>query len=271
MPELPEVENVCRDLTELIPLRAKIKEWRFFRPDLRFKIPKSKLESLKGRPLRGISRRAKYILFDFDDKILISHLGMTGTWRLAAQNWVREKHDHLAFVLEDGKIFLYADPRRFGFVEVIDKGQLGKRFSLLGVEPLDKKTDFLELSRAFLKLSSPIKNALMNQKLVVGVGNIYAAETLFAAGVSPFKSCSKITQKQYQKIWKELIRILNRAVFMGGSTIDNYRNGFGEKGDFQSEFWVYGRAGESCRRCGENIKSKFQAGRNSFWCPNCQK
>jgi formamidopyrimidine-DNA glycosylase len=177
----------------------------------------------------------------------------------------------LAFTLENGGTFVYADPRRFGFVEVVNKSQLGKRFASLGVEPLYEKTDFQALTGVFRKLKAPVKTALMNQKFIVGVGNIYAAEILFAAGVSPLRICSKITHKQYEKIWKELRKILNKAVFMGGSTIENYRNGFGEKGEFQSEFWVYGKAGDSCRRCREVIVSQVQAGRSSFWCPDCQK
>lgn len=271
MPELPEVEIVCRNLSEMIKPREKILDWIFFRADLRFKIPKKQLQSLINQPLINIQRRAKYILFNFQEDVVISHLGMTGSWRMEAQNWPKKKHDHLAFEISKKRFLVYQDPRRFGFIEVIKRSKISERFVALGAEPLDKATDFKLLTEAFKKLNAPIKNALMNQKLLVGVGNIYASEALFRAGVNPLSKCSKITQKEYVKIWKEVAVILNDAISKGGSTIENYRNSFGEKGDFQNSFFVYGRAGEECLKCHTLITSRMLAGRNTFWCPSCQK
>lgn len=271
MPELPEVEIVCRNLAEMIKPASEIKSWKFFRADLRFKIPKSQLQKIVGRPLIKIERRAKYILFNFGEYIVISHLGMTGSWRQVRADWAPKKHDHLAFAVSDDAFFVFADPRRFGFIEVIRASQLQKRFRQLGVEPLHKKTDFKQLSIAFQRLKSPIKTALMNQKLLVGVGNIYAAEVLFRTGVNPLKICSALSEKKYKLIFSEIVVILNEAISAGGSSILNYRNTYGDKGKFQQLFFVYGRKGQPCLKCHSLIKSAMQAGRSTFWCPNCQK
>ena len=271
MPELPEVEIVCRNLAEMILPGEVVIGWNFYRQDLRFKIPKKELIAIVNQPLVQINRRAKYILLEFENDIVISHLGMTGAWRRESTGWKKVKHDHLSFTLKNGAHFVYNDPRRFGFVEVVKRRDLIKRFADLGVEPLDKKTDFKELTIKFRDLASPIKTALMNQKLIVGVGNIYASEILFAAQVSPLKKASKVTEIQYGKIWKETKRILSAAIESGGSTIENYKNSYGESGEFQKKFNVYARESELCRNCHNPIKQKTMAGRSTFWCSYCQK
>ncbi|AGH95612.1 bifunctional DNA-formamidopyrimidine glycosylase/DNA-(apurinic or apyrimidinic site) lyase [Pseudobdellovibrio exovorus] len=272
MPELPEVEIVCRNLREMIPVKTKIKNWEFYRKDLRYLIPKKDLQKLIGLPLQAISRRAKYILFEFQEFMLISHLGMTGSWRLERKGWDKRTHDHLAFELSGGRWFVYEDARRFGFVEVIRRDDYLKRFQNLGAEPLDRDVDFSGLTEKFSKLSAPIKCALMNQKLLVGVGNIYASEILFKVGVSPLRPCVQIKSQEYDKIWKETRMTLLRSIEKGGSTIENYRNSYGESGNYQNEFFVYGKEGESCHsNCGGKIRSIVQAGRSTYWCPVCQK
>lgn len=271
MPELPEVEIVCRNLSTMICKNEKIISWVFFRSDLRFKIPKAGLHKICGLSLIKIERRAKYILFYFGDSILISHLGMTGEWRQEGSGWEPQKHDHLAFEISQNRFFVYKDPRRFGFIEVIKSRNLLERFKFLGVEPLDKKTDFKQLTLSFKKLKSPIKTALLEQKLLVGIGNIYASEILFRAGVNPLQLCFKLKNQYYDKIWIEAVCVLNEAINKGGSTIENYRNSFGNKGNFQESFFVYGRNKMACFKCHISIKSIVQAGRSTFWCPNCQK
>lgn len=271
MPELPEVEIVCRNLTQIIKPPQSIKSWKFFRADLRFKIPKSKLEKLVGQKLLGIERRAKYILLNFPEHTLISHLGMTGSWREEKQGWQKRKHDHLAFEISGDRFLVFEDPRRFGFIEVVKTSLLKNRFEGLGDEPLNKSTDFDQLTLKFKKLEAPIKTALMNQKLLVGVGNIYASEVLFRTNINPLKKCSKVTSAEYSKIWSEVKIVLSDAIKKGGSTIENYRNSFGEKGQFQDSFFVYGRFKEACFKCHTSIKSVVQAGRTTFWCPSCQK
>lgn len=271
MPELPEVEIVCRNLAKMLGPQAQIIAWKFFRSDLRFKIPKAQLLKLQKLPLVRISRRAKYILFNFDDYIMISHLGMTGSWRLEKAGWNRRKHDHLAFAVNPETYLVFEDPRRFGFIEVIRREKLTERFKLLGAEPLDSETDFEKLGQKFRELNSPVKTALMNQKLVVGVGNIYASEVLFRTGIDPHKKCSKLSQKSFVSIFKEIEVVLSAAISAGGSSISSYRNSYGEKGSFQTSFFVYGRKNEACLKCKTPIKSDIQAGRSTFWCPNCQK
>lgn len=271
MPELPEVEIVCRNLTQIIKPPETIKSWKFFREDLRFKIPKASLNKLVGQKLIKVERRAKYILLNFNDHTVISHLGMTGSWREEKQAWTRRKHDHLAFEISKNRFLVFEDPRRFGFIEVVKTSQLGERFEDLGPEPLNESTDFSALTLKFKKLQAPIKTALMNQKLLVGVGNIYASEVLFRTKVNPLKKCSKLKTEDYSRIWGEVKIVLGEAIKKGGSTIDNYRNGFGEEGQFQDSFFVYGRLKEACIKCHTPIKSVVQAGRTTFWCPSCQK
>ena len=271
MPELPEVEIVCRNLTEILIPPAKIISWQFFRKDIRFKIPQKDLQKLVDQEILSVQRRAKYILFETPKSFVLSHLGMTGSWRVEKKDWPRRKHDHVAFEFKNGLFLIYEDARRFGFVECFKKADFENRFKALGPEPLDSQTDFKKLTQTFKKLSSPIKTALMNQKYLVGVGNIYASEVLFRAGVSPLKKCSKVTEEKYALIWKWTKKILTQAIEKGGSTIENYRNSYGESGSFQNEFFVYDRAEELCRKCHTKIKSVTQSGRTTFWCPSCQK
>ncbi len=270
MPELPEVEIVCRNLREMIGTDALIQDWIFFRADLRMVLPKAKLNQLIGQKILKIRRRAKFILFEFSDDVVVSHLGMTGAWREEKAGWKKQKHDHVVLVIKPDRFFVYSDPRRFGFIEVWPTEKLNERFSEYGVEPLEPTTDFKLLTKQFKALQAPIKTALMNQKLVVGIGNIYASEILFAAGVSPLKKCSKVNNEKYKKIWEKSKKTLSRAISKGGSTIENYRNSKGEEGSFQNEFSVYGREKQECLICHTPIRQKVMAGRSTFWCPKCQ-
>lgn len=271
MPELPEVETVARNLAEILKPPFQIFEWRFFRKDLRFPIPQKKLKQFENLRVQKISRRAKYLLLETDHEVVISHLGMTGSWRVEKLGWERRKHDHLAFRFNQDQFLVYEDARRFGFIEVCKKSDMQVRFRGVGVEPLDPNFDETQVSSQFKKLSAPIKNALMNQKLVVGIGNIYASEILFKARVSPLKKCSKVSLEEYKKIWFCSRQVLNEAIAHGGSTIENYKNSFGKAGGFQNQHQVYGREGEKCPICASLIKSKIIGGRNTFWCGTCQR
>lgn len=270
MPELPEVEIVVRNLNEMMGARPVVQEWIFYRADLRMALPKSKLNKLVGQKILNIRRRAKFILFEFAGQVVVSHLGMTGSWREEKAGWKKQKHDHVVLVLSKDRFFVYSDPRRFGFIEIWPVEKLVDRFSEYGVEPLAPETDFTLLTEKFRALQAPIKTSLMNQKLVVGIGNIYASEILFAAGVSPLKKCSKVNHEKYKLIWEMSRKILNRSIEKGGSTIENYRNSKGEEGAFQNEFSVYGREKEECLICHTPVKQKVMAGRSTYWCPKCQ-
>jgi formamidopyrimidine-DNA glycosylase len=270
MPELPEVEIVVRNLTDMMGPKAVVQEWIFYRPDLRMKLPQAKLNKLVGQKILKIRRRAKFILFEFAEQVVVSHLGMTGAWREEKIGWTKQKHDHVVLVLNKDRFFVYSDPRRFGFIEIWPLEKLAGRFIDYGVEPLASETDFKVLTEQFRMIQAPIKTALMNQKMVVGIGNIYASEILFAACVSPLKKCSKVNHEKYNLIWKMSHKILSRSIEKGGSTIENYRNGKGVEGTFQNEFSVYGRDKEECLICHTPIKQKVMAGRSTFWCPKCQ-
>jgi formamidopyrimidine-DNA glycosylase len=273
VPELPEVEIVCRNLSSIIGENKKVEGWDFYRNDLRGKIPKTELEKLIGQRILGVQRRAKYILIELEKHYVLSHLGMTGSWR-AIENqhgWVPQKHDHIKLSLSAGVTLVYQDIRRFGFVECFPKNQLEKRFEKIGAEPIDNIKNLTALQTKFKTLSSSIKVALMNQELVVGIGNIYASEILFLSKVSPIRKCSKVSHNEFQLIWKNSNKVLKKAIKKGGSTIENYKNSFGQSGNYQKDFFVYGRAEEGCRICATPIRQRSLGGRSTYWCPTCQK
>lgn len=272
MPELPEVEIVTRNLNEIIKPPQKIFGWQFFRKNLRYPLPIKDLNLLVGEKILKIHRRAKYILIEFDKVVLISHLGMTGSWRPEKLNWIKRKHDHVAFEFSKNNFLVYEDPRRFGFLEVCDKSHFESRFENLGIEPLDSDLTANYLKNLFHKKQIPIKSALMDQKYIVGIGNIYASEILFRCQISPLKPSNSLNIKQLENIIQWSQSILNQAINSGGSSIDSYRNAFSEKGEFQTKHQVYGRENEKCIKCKKGlIQSQFISGRNSFWCPVCQK
>lgn len=274
MPELPEVETVCRNLNQFIPVKSKILTWKFWRKDLRFQIPIKDLENLKSEKLQKIYRRAKYIVFEFEHNLMISHLGMTGQWRLEKcqiEKNEKQKHDHVGFEFQKNKWLIYNDPRRFGFIHIVKLADKLKYFSKMGLEPVDMSVNLNSLNPTFIKLNTNIKSALMNQKYVVGVGNIYASEALFRAGIHPLKPCSKVTLQQYQKLWVQVRTILLEAIRSGGSTIKDYKNANNESGQFQDRFFVYGKQGQQCAVCRKKILNIKIQGRASFFCKNCQK
>lgn len=272
MPELPEVEIVKRNIEELLLSGNRIESWLFKRSDLRFVIPRRGLQQLKGKKISRVERRAKYLLFFVEERVILSHLGMTGQWRIEENGTgSKQKHDHVILQLSGGKRLVFCDPRRFGFIELLSVDGLSQRLSGLGPEPLSKDLNRQSLTETFSRLQSPVKVALMNQKNLVGVGNIYASEALFRAQISPLKKCSKVKEKEYDRLWGQVVDVLQAAIQSGGSTIDSYRNSRSEAGRFQNELLVYGRDGEECVKCHSVIVSIFLGGRNTFWCPSCQK
>jgi formamidopyrimidine-DNA glycosylase len=201
---------------------------------------------------------------------VLSHLGMTGSWR----NFDHlEKHDHIMLHFASGYKLVFNDPRRFGLLDMIAKADLTKSRWLkhLGVEPLDSEFSGEYIFTKTRKLKAPIKAWLMDQRRVVGVGNIYASEALFAAKIKPTRVAGKITRAEADVLAHEVRRILEEAIRAGGSTIRDYRNSEGAEGNFQLRFAVYDRAGKSCVRCDGVIRAKMIAGRNTYWCPKCQR
>lgn len=273
MPELPEVESVRSDLETILVGKEQISAIKLLSPRLRTSLNAKSISNVIGKPIWAIRRRAKYLLMDFHDGVLLSHLGMTGSWRTKNPNEERLKHDHVEMNLSSGKQLVYHDPRRFGILEWVRHSHLEKNRWLknLGPEPLGDEFSVSYLFAAIKKKKSPIKTALMNQKLVVGLGNIYVNESLFLAGISPKKTALRISFLHCEKLHKKITQILKFAIERGGTTISDYRRADGNLGSFQNELFVYDRAKLPCKRCETPIKSTTQAGRSTFWCPQCQK
>lgn len=271
MPELPEVEITTQTLNKIISPPEIVKEWIFYRKDLRNKIPIKKIQEQGIKKLESIYRRAKFIIFKFDSYSLVSHLGMTGFWRLENKNWIRKTHDHIAMKINADKFLVYNDPRRFGEFDFYKNDDVHKRFVQFGPEPLDENIDWDELTKKFKKLNTSVKVALMNQKHLVGVGNIYASEALFRAKIKPQKKANKVSSAEYEKLWSEVILVLQEAIRAGGSSISDFKNSYGEKGQMQNKFFVYDRKHQLCFKCQTPIQSLVLGGRSTFWCKVCQK
>ncbi len=272
MPELPEVETVKRGLEQILDLPGeRLLGVEMSAQKLRFSCNLDDLDQVKGQHLHSVRRRAKYLLFELDRHYLLSHLGMTGSWRIENES---KKHDHVRLKLKSNRVLTYHDPRRFGFFEVVNKNDLENhfRFSHLGPEPVDGD----EFSAAYLYEKSrgrktSIKTFIMNQEVVVGVGNIYASEALYMAGIHPKLLAHKLTRKKAEQLVRAIKDVLNEAIFCGGTTISDFKQAGGSSGYFQNFLLVYGRGLEECHFCGTMIQSQAIVGRSSFWCPRCQK
>jgi len=280
MPELPEVEIVKRSLEKILTPETIVLHAEVRRPDIRFQIPKNLNAKMQNQRIISIRRRAKYLLFEMRSGFLLNHLGMTGSWRLLAKtpkNAKREKlgpHDHFCLHLSNGEQLVFRDPRRFGMLDFIEPGQelTNLRLKDLGPEPLDQKSFTVDyLFKVSRERRVPVKSFIMNQKIVVGVGNIYASEALFFAGVSPLKKAGRLSLKECAHLVASIGRVLNSAIEQGGSSIRDFVSGDGVVGNYQSQFAVYGRDGQACQHCKARLKSKVIVGRTSFWCPQCQK
>lgn len=278
MPELPEVEVVKRGLEKAAfgpekTFLPKIRGWVFHRKDLRDPIPMKKLEVLKGASLQQITRRAKYLLLQTDRGTIVSHLGMTGRWKIyRSEKEVKlEKHSHIELHL-DNCVLVFSDPRRFGVLDFVETKALDQsvRFSHLGPEPLEDQFSAEYLLAKIQGKEALIKVLLMDQKIVVGVGNIYASEALFHAQISPLTKGRNLSKQQAKNVVKAIKLILAKAIEKGGSSINDYIQVDGEKGSFQQLHFVYDRKGQDCRKCGAKIKSSVMGGRSTFWCPACQ-
>lgn len=276
MPELPEVENVKLTLQALGTQGQTFARVELRRADLRTPLNKSLTRRLPGQKINRIERRAKFLLFETDDFTVINHLGMTGSWRRAEEGADLGKHDHVVFHFRSGLRLVYNDPRRFGILELTTRRATKAAVSesrwlrQLGVEPLGANFTGAYLYAQTRGLSAPIKNVIMDQHRVVGVGNIYASEALFRARVRPTRPASRLKRAEADILTDAIRTVLAEAISAGGSTIRDYRNSLGDSGQYQERFRVYGRDGQPCVTCGYGIKAKTLAGRNTFWCSRCQ-
>ncbi len=276
MPELPEVETVRRGLMPAMQgkrLDAVIPR----RPDLRFPLPDGFGQRLTGRTVVDIRRRAKFLMIDLDSPdVLIAHLGMSGSFRLGAAAFPEEKHDHVIFKMSGGGEVHYNDPRRFGFMDLWPAADLAAHPMLarLGPEPLDDDAFSGPVLAARLKdKKTPIKAALLDQGVVAGVGNIYACEALYRAGISPKRLAHTVQGARADKLAAAVKAVLKDAIASGGSSLRDHIRPDGELGYFQHSFDVYGRTGEACANaaCGAPILQIPQAGRSTFYCSRCQR
>ena len=268
MPELPEVEVTKRALLEQVG--QQIENTKVNTASLRWPIPTNIKDNLNGQTLLSVSRRAKYLLLQFETGFLIIHLGMSGCLRILQDNSPLKKHDHFELFISNGSVMRLNDPRRFGAVLWAENWQSHRLFINLGVEPLSQSFTGDYLSKLANKRSLPIKNFIMDQKIVVGVGNIYANESLFLAGISPIKVSGKITTDEMQRLVIQIKLVLAKAIKQGGTTLKDFANPDGKPGYFAQQLTIYGRAGEPCIICKTTISLIKQSGRQTVFCPVCQ-
>lgn len=283
MPELPEVETVRRGLAPVMEgvviARADVN-----RPDLRWPFPARMAERLTGQRVERLRRRSKYVLADLSSgETLLIHLGMSGRMLISGDplgNFVHEhpaaeKHDHVVFHMENGARITFNDPRRFGAMDLMQTAQEAdhKLLAVLGPEPLSNDFHESVLVEALSGRNTPVKSALLDQRIVAGLGNIYVCETLFRAGISPKRKAGRIAAGRVAAIVPIIRTVLSEAIEAGGSSLKDFRQADGELGYFQHSFDVYGREGEPCKseQCNATIARIVQSGRSSFYCPQCQR
>lgn len=279
MPELPEVETVRRGLEPVLD-GAQIVGAETRRETLRFPLPENLHEKISGRHIISLGRRAKYLLITLDDgQTLISHLGMSGSWRIeqaTGGHAANGKHDHVVLqVVQQGRIFdiIYNDPRRFGFLLLCASDELAEHplLAKLGIEPTGNTLSGDVLSGIFANKAAPLKAALLDQRNIAGLGNIYVCEALWRAQLSPVRKARTLFETGRAATLAASIReVIAQAIAAGGSTLKDYRQADGAPGYFQHKFSVYGREGEACLRCGAPVTRIIQSGRSTFYCAGCQ-
>lgn len=270
MPELPEVETTRRGL---LPLVGKaVKSIAIRHATLRWPIPQHLIQTLPNQTLQGLTRRAKYILCEFDTGVLLLHLGMSGRICLLDCNYPPEKHDHFDIEFNDGQVLRLRDPRRFGAVLWLDnKTNDHALLNSLGPEPLEDGFNAKYLHAALSNKTLAIKNAIMDGHVVVGVGNIYASESLFRARIHPETSAKQLSLAKCARLVIEIKSTLNDSLTAGGSSLRDFFGADGNPGYFQQEYFVYARTNELCKVCSKPIKCIRLGQRSTFFCEQCQK
>ncbi|MDZ5472476.1 DNA-formamidopyrimidine glycosylase [Bacillus sp. 31A1R] len=274
MPELPEVETVRRTLEALV-LDKKIKSVSVFWPKMVKKPEEVEQfkDGLVGQSIQEIGRRGKFLIIYTEKFALVSHLRMEGKYGLFQSDETVDLHTHVIFHFEDGTELRYKDVRKFGTMHLFEKGQefTVLPLSQLGPEPFTEEFSISQLSEQLEKTNRSIKTALLDQKLVVGLGNIYVDEALFRSGIHPERKANSLNKKEIKKLHEEIVKTLSEAVEKGGSTIRSYVNSQGQIGMFQLELYVYGRKGEPCKVCASPLEKIVVGGRGTVFCPKCQK
>ena len=274
MPELPEVETIRRDLAPRLTGRTIVRA-RFSKPDIALNMPSRSLaRRLAGRRIEAVGRRGKYLLFFLDDRrVLQVQLRMSGRFALGRRLPPGTGFRHVAarFELDDARTLFYDDVRRLGGFQLLEPSEWAAVEAGLGPEPLDDSFTSARLEARLRGRRAPIKNALLDQKRVAGVGNIYASEALHRAGIDPRRPAGELDRTEIQRLHRAVRRVLRGAIAGAGTTLRDYRAVNGRSGRFQTALRVYGREGEPCGRCGRPIARLVQAGRSTFFCPGCQR
>jgi formamidopyrimidine-DNA glycosylase len=281
MPELPEVETVRQGLAPFL-IGSRILRVELRRGDLRFPFPEDFTKKLRGRRIVTLGRRAKYLLAALDDdQTLVAHLGMSGSFRIEAEplggfKFPRNKnpaHDHVVFALDSGRV-VYNDPRRFGYMTLTRTDALAEHpfFAGLGVEPLSNAFNGGTLARMFAGKTATLKSALLDQRNIAGLGNIYVCEALHRAGLSPLRAAGDVAGELGEKLALAVRSVLLEAIEAGGSSLRDHRQADGSLGYFQHNFRVYDREGQACvsGSCRGTVARRAQNGRSTFYCPSCQ-
>lgn len=269
MPELPEVETTKNGLAPHI-VGKRITAVNIYQLQLRWPIA-VEVKDLVGIKSGEIERRAKYMLWHFPQGSLVMHLGMSGTMRVVSSQTSLKKHDHFEVVFEDGSALRFNDPRRFGAILWQPAGETLSVLSQLGPEPLSDDFDGKYLHESLSKRKGAIKNAIMDNKVVVGVGNIYASESLFMSGIHPKRAANKVSLARCRLLAGFIKAVLEKAIGEGGTTLKDFTQTDGSPGYFAQQLNVYGRADLPCNQCGSLIKKQVIGQRSSFYCPKCQR
>ena len=274
MPELPEVETVCRALSKVIK-NSRIKKIEFYRKDLRWQVKDNLEVTLKNNIFIDPYRRGKYILIPTNtDKIFLIHLGMSGQIRIKKKDIV-QKHDHMSMIVENNNkhfVITYNDSRRFGYIDLFKKKELREHFLLskIGVEPLGRELTTEYLQNNFKKRVINIKNALIDQKIIAGIGNIYASEILYKAKINPLRKVNSLSQNDLNSIITFTKIILKKSIDVGGTTIRDHMQPDGSLGYFKQKLQVYGKVNEKCKTCNSFIVKEVISNRSTFICKHCQ-
>jgi formamidopyrimidine-DNA glycosylase len=270
MPELPEVETLRRGLEPLVVGR-RIEALSCRVPKLRQPLDPAWHARVSGQQIRALTRRAKYLLFTLERGTLLLHLGMTGVLRLLTSRVELQKHDHVTLHFDNGQVLRFNDSRRFGLLLYLETEPFSHALlKNLGPEPLDFQLSCDYLFSATRRRRIAIKNLIMDQHCLVGVGNIYASEALFAAGIDPRRPAFSLTEVEACRLLKQIRKVLQQALEAGGTTLRDFRHSDGKPGYFRRQLQVYGRGGEKCLRCGQDILQLVLGQRSTFFCPQCQ-
>ena len=277
MPELPEIETVKLGIEKTV-LGSAIISTEIFRRDLRFPIERNFEKLILKKRVLGVGRRSKYLLFFLNNKTtIVLHLGMSGRINLSRESknkYKPKKHDHLIISFDNQFMLIYNDPRRFGFIEIIEGDYADyQRFKYIGIEPLSKKFDEHYLWSKIKNSSRSLKNILMDQKVVAGLGNIYVSEALWDCRIKPTRIGKKMSLIECERLVASIKKVLNKAIKFGGTTLKDFRQVGGEVGYFQNKLQVYGKEGQACFRgkCKGTVGKIIISGRSTFYCATCQK